>query len=65
MREMGFITMLPDVQGVFVDLQHVGTIRKHDGIYQFTLGKSRKPMDADTLRAIANKIEIMNGTTRG
>lgn len=61
MREMGFITMLPDVLGVFVDLNHVGTIRKHEGSYQFILSKSRKPMDADTLRAIANKIEIMNG----
>lgn len=65
MREMGFITMLPDVLGVFVNLKHVGTIRKQDGIHQFIVGKSRKPMDADTLRAIANKIEIMNGPNHG
>lgn len=65
MREMGFITMLPDVLGVFIDSQHVGTIRHQDGIPQFILGKSRKPLDADSLRAIANKLDVMNGAKNG
>lgn len=65
MREMGFITMLPDVLGVFIDSEHIGTIRKHNGIYQFIIGKSRKPMDSDSLRALANKIDMMNGVNHG
>lgn len=64
MREMGFITMLPGVLSVFVNNEHIGTIRKFNGVHQFILGKARKPIDADSLRAIANKIEIMNGNDK-
>ena len=65
MREMGFITMLPAVLGVFINNEHVGTIRKQGGIHQFIVGKSRKPMDSDSLRALANKIDMMNGGKNG
>ena len=43
MREIGFITLLPETFGVFIDNSNVGTIRKHGDVFQFTLGKSRKP----------------------
>ena len=57
--------MLPDVLGVFINNKHVGTIRKQNGIHQFIVGKSRKPMDSNSLRALANKIDIMNGQKNG
>jgi hypothetical protein len=61
MREIGFITLLPETFGVFINNSNVGTIRKHGDVFQFTLGKSRKPMDSEALRAIALKLEVMNG----
>jgi hypothetical protein len=60
LREIGFVVLHPGVLGVFISNEHVGQIRHVDGEHQFVLGKSRKPIDADSLRAIASKIEMMN-----
>ena len=60
MREMGFITIHPGVLGVFVNSDHIGTIKELNGSFRFILGKSRKSFDGDVLRAIANKIDMMN-----
>ena len=59
-RELGFINLHPGVLGVFVSNEHVGQIRtsSHEAP-QFTVGKCRKPLDADSLRAIAAKMEMM------
>ena len=45
---------------VFVSNEHVGQIRQTENSSPaFVMGKSRKPLDADTLRAIATKMEVM------
>lgn len=59
-REIGFIALHPGVFGVFVSNEHVGQIRtRNGGSPEFTFAKCRKPLDADTLRAIAVKMEMM------
>lgn len=59
-RELGFINLHPGVLGVFVSNEHVGQIRQiENNSPAFVMGKSRKPLDADTLRAIAVKMEVM------
>ena len=59
-REIGFINLHPGVLGVFVSNEHVGQVRTRDNESpQFTVGKSRKPLDSDALRAIAIKMEMM------
>jgi len=59
MREMGFITLHPGVLGVFVQNEHVGVIRQTEEGHRFVPMKARKPMDSDSLRAVANKIDMM------
>ena len=60
MREMGFITMHPGVLGVHVNNEYIGAIRSTETGPRFVPMKTRQPMDSDTLRAIAAKMEMMD-----
>ena len=59
MSQIGF-SQLDDMMSVFIDTELIGVIRKVGEGYLFVPGKRRRLMNADCLRAIAVKIEVMN-----